>query len=67
MLGLIGTDEALKKTNKHLHRLAADVRETAQAIIAAGIYGQTRLFYPYAFGIVPPLYQIFSSTFEFFG
>ncbi|CAF3276375.1 unnamed protein product [Rotaria socialis] len=67
MLGLIGTDEALKKTNKNLHCLAADVRKTAQAIIAAGIYGQTRLFYPYVFGIVPPLYQIFSSIFEFFG
>ncbi|CAF4512089.1 unnamed protein product [Rotaria socialis] len=44
MLGLIGTDEALKKTNKNLHCLAADVRKTAQAIIAAGIYGQTRSF-----------------------
>ena len=67
MLGLIATEEALKKTNKHLHILAADVCKTAEAVIAAGCYGQTRLFYPYVYGVIPPLYQMFSSVFEFFG
>ncbi|CAF4768263.1 unnamed protein product, partial [Rotaria sp. Silwood2] len=64
ILGLIATQQALSTTDKSLHFLAADVRKTAQAIIAAGVYGQTRLFYPYFFAIIPLLYYIFSPLFE---
>ena len=64
VLGLIGTEQALRETEKRLHFLAADVRKTAQAILAAGVYGQSRLFYPYFFAFVPPLYYLFSPIFE---
>ena len=64
ILGLIATDNALQSTNKRLHFLAADVRKTAQAILAAGIYGQTLLFYPYGFAAIPPLYYLFTSLFQ---
>ncbi|CAF1139036.1 unnamed protein product [Rotaria sordida] len=64
VLGLIATESALNSTNKSLHFLAADVRKTAQAIIAAGVYRQTRLFYPYSLAIIPPLYYTFSPLFE---
>ncbi|CAF4653137.1 unnamed protein product [Rotaria sp. Silwood1] len=65
ILGLIATEQALTATDKSLHFLPADVRKTAQAIIAAGIYGQTRLFYPYRFAVIPSLYYIFSPLFKF--
>jgi len=64
VLGLIGTKQALTNTDKNVHWLAADVRKTAQAILAAGIYGQTRLFYPYHFAIIPRLYYLFTPLFE---
>ncbi|CAF1340991.1 unnamed protein product [Rotaria sp. Silwood1] len=64
ILGLIATESALHATDKTLHFLAADVRKTAQAIIAAGVYGQTRLFYPHFLAIIPPLYYIFSPIYE---
>ncbi len=64
ILGLIGTEQALRSTDKSIHSLAADVRKTAQAILAAGIYGQSRLFYPYFFAAIPPLYYIFTPLFE---
>ena len=64
ILGLIGTDTALQVTNKNLHIIAADVRKTAQAILAAGIYGQSLVYYPYAFAIIPPLYYLFRPLFE---
>lgn len=63
-LGLIATEQALQETDKTLHFFAADVRKTAQAILAAGIYGQSRVFYPYAFAVIPPLYYIFTPLFE---
>ncbi|CAF3657403.1 unnamed protein product [Adineta steineri] len=66
MLGLIATDQALGVTNKNLHILSADVRKTAQAIIAAGIYGQSHLFYPYLFGLLPPFYYILTPIFNYF-
>ena len=65
ILGLIATEKALTETSRNIHGLAADVRKTAQAILAAGVYGQTRLFYPYSFAAVPPLYYIFTPLFEF--
>jgi short-subunit dehydrogenase len=65
ILGLIATEKALTETNKSIHGMAADVRKTAQAILAAGVYGQTRLFYPYYFAAIPPLYYIFTPLFEF--
>jgi short-subunit dehydrogenase len=64
MLGLIGTEKALLSTDKNMHYLAANVRKTAQAILAAGVYGQTRLFYPYYWAILPPFYYIFTSLFD---
>ena len=51
-------------TDKKLHFLAADVHKTAQAIIAAGVYGQSRVFYPYPAGVVPIFYYIFTPLFE---
>ncbi|UJR13314.1 hypothetical protein I4U23_000332 [Adineta vaga] len=65
ILGLIGTENALDATNNSLHMFAADVQKTARAILAAGIYGQSRLFYPYFFGLIPPLYYIFTPLFDF--
>jgi hypothetical protein len=64
ILGLIATKQALISTEKGVHFLAVDVRKTAQAIIAAGIYGQTQIFYPYYVAIIPPLYHIFTPVFE---
>ncbi|CAF4176770.1 unnamed protein product, partial [Rotaria sordida] len=64
ILGLIATESALSTIDKSLHFLAVDVHKTAQAIIAAGVYGQTRLFYPKFFAIIPPLYYIFSPLYE---
>ncbi|CAF4120116.1 unnamed protein product [Rotaria sp. Silwood2] len=64
ILGLIATESALSATDTGLHLLAADVRKTVQAIIAAGVHGQTRLFYPYYIAIIPPLYYIFSPVYE---
>jgi len=64
ILGLIATEQAIRATDKSLHYLAADVRKTAQAVIAAGIYGKTRVFYPYYMAIIPPLYYIFTPLFE---
>lgn len=64
VLGLIATEEAMTKTNDSIHFLAASVQKTAQAILAAGVYGQSRLFYPYLFGLIPPLYYIFSPLIE---
>jgi short-subunit dehydrogenase len=64
ILGLIATEKGLSSTEKSIHCLAADVRKTAQAILAAGIYGQSRVFYPYCFAILPPLYYIFTPLFE---
>jgi hypothetical protein len=64
ILSLIATEQALSVTNKTLHFLAADTRKTAQAIIAAGVYGQSRVFYPYVFAVLPPLYYIFTPLFE---
>lgn len=64
VLGLIGTDAALESTNKHLHIIAADVRKTAQAILAAGIYGQSLVYYPYPCAIVPLFYYLCRPLFE---
>ena len=64
ILGLIATDMALTVTNNNLHTFAADVQKTAQAILAAGVYGQSRVFYPYLFGLIPPVYYIFTPLFD---
>jgi len=64
ILGLIATEQAISATDQSLHHLAADVRKTAQAVIAAGVYGQARLFYPYYIAIIPPLYYTFTPLFE---
>jgi short-subunit dehydrogenase len=64
ILGLIATKQALTSTDKSIHWLAADVRKTAQGILAAGVYGQARLFYPYYFGIIPRLYYLFTPLFD---
>jgi len=41
-----------------------DVRKTAQAILAAGVYGQSRVFYPHVLGVIPALYYIFTPIFD---
>ena len=64
ILGLISTEQALKETDRSVHFLAADVRRTAQAILAAGVYGQARVFYPYHFALIPPLYYLLTPIFE---
>jgi len=64
VLGLIATEQALTSTDKNLHIFAADVRKTAQAILAAGVYGQSRVFYPHVLGVIPALYYIFTPIFD---
>ncbi|CAF3991442.1 unnamed protein product [Rotaria sordida] len=64
ILGLIATESAHSIVDKSIHFLAVDVRKTAQAIIAAGVYGQTRFFYPCFIAIIPSLYYIFSPLYE---
>jgi len=64
VLGLIATEQALSSTDKSLHRFAVDVRKTAQAILAAGVYGQSRVFYPHVLGVIPALYYIFTPIFD---
>jgi hypothetical protein len=64
ILGLIGTEHALEQTDSTVHFLAVDVGQTAQAILAAALQGQARLFYPYYLSIIPPLYYLFTPIFE---
>ncbi|CAF1475395.1 unnamed protein product [Adineta ricciae] len=64
ILGLIATEKALDTTDRSLHMFAASVQKTAQAILAAGVYGQSRLFYPHVLGLIPPLYYIFTPLFD---
>ena len=63
-LGLIATDAALSKTSNHIHGASVSVRKTAESILAAGIYGQAHLFYPYSLVVLPSLYYVFNPLFK---